>query len=170
MTSEKQKKAAAQNIKKAQAVWQSLSSEERSSKQPKGRRRQKPGTTGHGEYYHVIVRPKNAFKVFRTHDVGSTGHTKRVAGQLPTGNWETQKWLIPKEDAYVNRSGYLKSDREKTQEILNQLQRIPRHSRGDVFVAKPRKKTPEKDKPTTAQKRARKKNIQKAQEAKRSLH
>lgn len=51
MSTQKQKTAAHKNIKNIQ--------------------RMKPGTTGEGDYYHVIVRPKEEFEKFRTQDVGN---------------------------------------------------------------------------------------------------
>jgi len=36
---------------------------------------------------------------FRTHDIGRTGHTKRIAGRLrSTGKWATQSILIARDD------------------------------------------------------------------------
>ena len=42
------------------------------------------------------------------------------------------------------------------------------HVKADMFEAKPRPNVPEKDKPTEAQKKARKENIKKAQKARHS--
>lgn len=41
---------------------------------------------------------------FRTHDIGRSGHSKRLAGRLKSnGNWATQSILIAKKDY---RKGY----------------------------------------------------------------
>ena len=58
MPSEKQRAAAKTNIKKAQAAWQAMSHTEHARAQPQGRGRQKPGTGGGGEFYRIVVRPK----------------------------------------------------------------------------------------------------------------
>jgi hypothetical protein len=142
--------------------------EERASRQPSGEQRQKPGATGEGEYFHVVLRDKNQFSEFRSQDVGDAGHTTRVAGKRNNGTWDTLKWLIKKTDAHIDRQGYLRADREKEQHILSQLGSVPRHKNADIFQAKPRKNIPEKDKPTSDQKKARMKNIEKAQQARRS--
>ncbi len=73
--------ASKKNIKKAQQAWQEMTTRQRSLAQPKGRQRKKPGATGEGEYYHVVLRPKEGFVTFRTQDVGRKGHTLRVAGK-----------------------------------------------------------------------------------------
>jgi hypothetical protein len=165
MTSLAQKNAAKKNIKKAREEWQNMSTEERSSRQPKGRQRKKPGTTGEGEYFHVVVRDKNQFEDFRSQDVGDSGHSIRVAGKRKNGSWDTQKWLIKKTDAHIDRQGYLRADREKEQKVLSQLGSVPRHTGEDIFKSSPRKNVPEKNKPTAAQKKARAENIKKAQQS-----
>lgn len=169
MTSERQKEAGRENIKKAQEKWESMSPRARAKAQPEGRERSKPGSTGEGDYYHVMVRPKSDFTSFRTQDVGREGHSQRVAGRRSSGSWATQKWLISKEDAHVD-GDTLVADSDEANEILNQLQSKPKHVKGDVFEARPRKNVPEKDKPTKAQKKARQENIKKAQEAWKEKH
>src|SRR5262245_34653835 len=101
MATQKQREAARRNIRKAQAAWKSMSSRQHARAQPEGRGREKPGSTGRGGYYHVAVRPKGDFVTFRTQDVGEPGHVQRVAGKRSSGSWDTQKWLISKEDAHV---------------------------------------------------------------------
>lgn len=169
MTSDKQKRAAKENVKKAQEKWKSMSSKARARAQPEGRERSKPGSTGEGEYYHIMVRPKREFTSFRTQDVGRQGHAQRVAGRRSSGSWDTQKWLISKEDAHVD-GDVLVADTEEADQILGQLQTQPKLVKGDLFEAKPRKNVPEKDKPTEAQQRAREENIKKAQEAWQEKH
>ena len=166
MTTQKQLRAAKENIKKAQKKWQEMSHRQRSLRQPSGRSRAKPGRKGEGDYYRIEVRDKNQFSSFRTHDVGSEGHTQRIAGRRKSGSWDTVTWLISKADAKKERNT-LVTDRKKTQKVLNQLGSKPKHVKGDVFEAKPRPNVPEKDKPTKAQQKARKENIKKAHKAKR---
>lgn len=153
-----------ENIKKAQETWKNMPKSERSRRQPEGQTRTKPGKGEDGDYYHIEVRDKNQFSSFRTHDIGSEGHSMRVAGHRPSGSWDTQKWLINKNDAHIE-DGKLVADREETKEIIDQLGSEPEHVYADIFRAKPRPNIPEKDKPTQAQQEAREENIRKAQEA-----
>ena len=51
MATKKQIDAAKKNIKKAQAVWKTMTRRQRALAQPEGRKRQKPGSTGKGEYF-----------------------------------------------------------------------------------------------------------------------
>ena len=169
MTSTKQVQAAKKNVKKAQKAWQEMSSRQRSLAQPQGRQRKKPGMGEEGNYYRIQVRPKSEFTSFRTHDVGREGHTQRIAGRRSSGSWATQTWLIDKDDAYVE-DGILKSKKKKIKEILGKLRGPIKKYKGDIFRAKPRKNVPEKDKPTKKQKLARKRNIKKAQKARKSVN
>ena len=164
MATEKQRQAARKNIKKAQAKWHSMSSREHSRSQPEGRGRQKPASTGQGNYYHVEVRPKTEFTTFRTQDVGGEGHLQRVAGKRESGSWATTKWLISKEDAHVE-DDKLVGDTKDAQDLLKKLGSAPVHVSGDRFEAKARRNVPEGSKPTAAQTRARRQNIKKAQAA-----
>jgi hypothetical protein len=161
MATEKQREAARRNIRKAQAAWQSMSGRQHSLAQPEGRARQKPGTVGEGNYYHVIVRPKTEFVMFRTQDIGEPGHIQRVAGKRGSGSWDTQKWLIGKDDAHVE-NGKLIPDTAEAKGVLEALGSEAVLVKGDVFKAKPRPNVPESEKPTLAQRRARASNIKKA--------
>ncbi len=164
MATERQRRTARRNIKKAQATWQGMSSRARSRSQPEGRRRRKPGTTGEGNYYHVEVRSKTGFVTFRTHDIGDVGHLQRVAGKRESGAWSTVKWLIGKDDAHIER-GRLVADSEAARNLFRKLGTVPVRVKGDRFKAQDRPNIPEKDKPTAAQRRARGENIKKAQAA-----
>jgi hypothetical protein len=167
MATAKQRAAARKNIKKAQAAWQGMSSRAHSRSQPEGRGRAKPGATGKGEYYHIEVRPKSEFNVFRTQDVGERGGIQRVAGKRGSGSWDTQKWLIGKDKAHIE-GGRLVPDTAEAREVLKSLGSAPAHVSGDRFKAAPRENVPEKKKPTPAQKRARLANIKKAQAARQA--
>src|SRR5437879_12071219 len=101
MATQKQRAAARENIKKAQATWQAMSHTEHARAQPQGRGRKKPGTTGEGEFYHIQVRPKEEFVTFRTQDIGGPGHIERRAGKRESGSWSTQAWLVSKQDAHM---------------------------------------------------------------------
>jgi hypothetical protein len=162
MTTTKQREAAQQNIKKAQAKWQSMSKRQHSLAQPEGRKRSKPGTTGEGDYFRIVVRPKQQFTTFRTQDVGEPGGLQRLAGKRSSGSWDTQAWLISKDDAHMEGE-QLVADSEDAKNLLDRLGSKPIHEKGDVFKAKSRPNVPEKDKPTKAQQQARQENIKKAQ-------
>ena len=164
MATQKQREAARRNIRKAQEAWQSMSHRQHARAQPEGRSRKRSGTTGGGEYYHVAVRPKQEFVTFRTQDVGGPGHIQRVAGKRRSGSWDTVKWLIGKEDAHV-KGGKLIPDTEEAKGVLGKLSSEPVHVKGDVFEARDRRNVPEREKPTPAQQRARRRNIKKAQAA-----
>jgi hypothetical protein len=147
MATEKQRQAARKNGKNSQ-----------------GRSRQKPGSGGSGNYYHVEVREGNDFETFRTQDVGDEGHLQRVAGKRSGGSWATVKWLISKDDAHVE-DGKLVGDTRDAKDLIKKLRRKPVQVRGDRFEAKDRRNVPERSKPTAAQQRARRQNIKKAQAA-----
>jgi hypothetical protein len=166
MTTEKQRQAAQKNIRKAQRAWQDMSSRAHARAQPEGRRRAKPGSTGEGAYYHIEVRPKRQFTTFRTHDVGQKGGLQRVAGKRSSGSWDDQAWLVSKQHAHVE-DGALIPDTTGVRDVLETLGSKPVHVSGDRFRAKPRPNVPEAMKPTPAQRRARRRNIKKAQAARR---
>ena len=164
MTTNKQKEAAKENIKKAQQRWQGMTPREHALAQPEGRKRAKPGTKGEGEYFRIVVRPKGEFTTFRYHDVGEKGHILRLAGKRSSGSWDTQVWLISKEDAHLE-GDTLVADTDDARKVIEALATKPRHVKGDIFEAKDRLNVPERKKPTEAQLRAWRENIKKAQQA-----
>ncbi len=133
-------------------------------KSRKVRRRAKPGARGKGAFFHIQVRPKSEFSVFRAQDIGKKGGLERVAGRRPNGSWATQKWLIGKDHAHrVGRR--LVPDSVEARKLLRLLGSTPVHLGGDRFKAKDRIKIPESSKPTPAMRRAQLRNIRKAQAA-----
>jgi hypothetical protein len=164
MATQKQREAARRNVKKAQAAWQGMSPAQHARAQPEGRGRRKPGTAGGGEFYRIVVRPKDEFVTFRTQDTGSPGHIERLAGKRQSGSWATQAWLVSKHDAHIER-GRLIPDSADARSLLAKLGSEPRLVKGDMFEAKDRPNVPERAKPTPAQRRARTSNIKKAQAA-----
>lgn len=164
MFTTKQKPVSTTNIKKAQRAWQSMTPGGRAKAQPEGQEREKPGATGRGNFYHIEVRPKAQFISFRTHDVGEKRGIERVAGRRSSGSWDDQKWLISKELAHVEDDKLI-PDTANAREVLDALGSKPVHIQGDRFKAKPRPNVPEEAKPTPAQRRARQRNIRKAQAA-----
>ena len=125
-------------------------------------RRAKPGARGTGDFFHIQVRPKGDFVSFRNQDVGGRGGIERIAGRRANGSWDTQKWLIGKSEAH--RDGkQLVADTAAARKVLSQLGSLPCHLGGDRFIAKPRRKIPQAEKPTPAMRRAQLANIKKAQ-------
>jgi hypothetical protein len=164
MVSIRQRKAARKNIRKAQARWRAMTKRQHSLAQPEGRARRRPGTSGKGRYYRIEVRPNARFVSYRLHDVGRGGHTQRLAGKRASGSWDTKSWLILKSDAHIKKRK-LVIDRPLAKMALKGIRGPIRHFKGDIFRAKPRRNIPEASKPTAAQRRARAKNIKKAQRA-----
>ncbi len=128
--------------------------------------RAKPGAKGGGRFFHVEVRPSRSFTRFRVQALGGTGGIERVAGQRPSGSWDTQKWLISKERAHIE-NGVLVADTADVRKLLITLGSPARQVTGDRFKAKPRRDIPESEKPTPAVRRAQLRNIRKAQAARR---
>ncbi len=164
MPTNKQKATARKNIKKAQETWQQMTPRQHALAQPEGRMRAKPGTKGAGDYYRIVVREKDQFTSFRYHDVGEKGHIQRLAGRRGSGSWDTQAWLISKQDAHL-RGDSLVPDTQDAKKLLKTLGSKPHHVKGDVFEASDRPNVPEHSKPTEAQLRAWRANIKKAQAA-----
>lgn len=167
MASTRQKSAARSNIRKAQRAWKSMSHRQHARAQPEGRKRAKPGARGGGGFFHIEVRPKKEFVAFRNQDVGEPGGIERVAGRRSSGSWSTQKWLISKKDAHIE-DGRLVADSADARKVLRQLRTKPVHISADRFKAHDRPNVPERAKPTPAQKRARRRNIAKAQRARKT--
>ena len=162
MATRKQITAAKKNIRKAQKAWKGMTKRQHSLAQPQGRARQKPGTTGKGNFYRIEVRPKSEFVTFRNQDVGKKGGLERLAGKRSSGSWDTVSWLISKKDARI-KSGHLVITDPKARTALKQISGHITHVKGDVFKAHPRKNVVESAKPTAGMRRAQKKNIKKAQ-------
>lgn len=143
-----------------------MSPREHSLAQPEGRERAKPGTKGEGDYFRIVVRSKDEFVTFRNQDIGEPGHIQRLAGKRSSGSWDTQAWLISKEDAHIEGNRLI-PDTDDAREVIEKLGSEPKHIKADIFEAKDRPNVPESEKPTPAQQRARMENIEKAQQARR---
>lgn len=166
MATIRRRRAAKKNIRKSQSRFRGMTKRQHSRAQSKGRARMRPGSGGGGNYYRIEVRPNTKFVKYRIQDVGRSGHTKRLAGRRASGRWDTKSWLIHKKDAHVKR-GTLIIDAVKAKTISRSIRGPIRHLKGDIFQAKPRRKIPEGEKPTSAQRRAYLKNIKKAQRTRR---
>lgn len=117
-----------------------MATTKQATKKARGKKREKPGATGEGKYYHIEIRPREQFTLFRTQDVGEKGGIQRVAGQRDDGSWETQTWLIGKELAHVEQ-GRLVPDAEAAREVLDDLEAAPEPIEGDRFRATPKTET-----------------------------
>jgi hypothetical protein len=114
------------------------------------------------------VRTKDEFATFRYQDVGEKSHILRLVGKRSRRvSWDTQTWLISKDDAH-NESDTLVADTDDARRLIETLGTKPTHVEGDVFESKDRSSVPESKKPTEAQQRDRLENISKAQQARRS--
>ena len=136
MASEKQKEAAERNIQKAQEKWREMTPAEHAAAQPEGREREKPGEAGGGEYYRIVIRPKDDFVTFRYQDVGEPGHIQRLAGKHYSGKWDDQAWLISKQDAHIE-DNRLVPDTKDAREIIDTYGPA-KHIKGDIFEGHPR--------------------------------
>jgi hypothetical protein len=150
------------------ATGQKLKSGTENTRKAKSKKQtcQEPGSGGIGNYYHVEVRPGDAFVTFRTQDVGRRGHIQRVAGKRSSGYWSTVKWLIGKEDAHIQDEKLI-PDTKAAKDVIEKLGSQPVHLVGDRFKARPGPNIPESNKPTPTQQQARRENIKKAQSAQR---
>ena len=146
---------------------QEITHREHALTQAAGRKRAKQGMKGEGDYYRIVVRPKEEFTTFRYHDVGEKGHIQRLAGKRSNGSWDTQVWLISKDDAHIE-GDTLVADTDDARSVIEALGSKPKHVKGDVFEAKDRPNVPESEKPTEAQQRARLENIKKARHTRRT--
>ena len=104
---------------------------------PTTTRRASPGSRGSGRFFHIEIRPKDAFARFRVQDVGSRGGAERVAGQRSNGSWDTVKWLIEKTHAHVE-GRTLVADTDEARKVLRSLGSPPVRVSGDRFRAAPR--------------------------------
>jgi len=111
------------------------------------------------------VRPNQKFTSYRVQDVGKRGHLERLAGRRASGSWDTVSWLVSKKDAHKKGKTLVIKD-TKARTALKQIKGPIRHVKGDIFRAHA-KNVPERLKPTLAMRRAQKKNIKKAQRARR---
>lgn len=62
-----------------------------------------------GNHLRVRVKKPTASAKYRTHDVGSPGHTQRIAIYNPrTKRWSTQSWIFPIKDVKNKRPATMK--------------------------------------------------------------
>ncbi len=134
----------------------------------KSKGRERPGSRGTGDWFRIVVRPKDKFISFRYHDVGEKGgDVIRLAGMRKNGSWDTQTWLINKKSARIE-DDELVPDTEDAREVIENLGSVPTHIKGDIFEAKDRPDIPEREKPTEEQQRAYMHNISQAQQTRKT--
>lgn len=144
-------------------TWREMTPEEHAETPPEGRERQKAGEGGGGEYYRIVLRPKDDFVTFRYQDVGKPGHIKRLAGKHYSGFWDDQAWLISKHDAH-QEGDRLVADTKEARKILETYGPVE-HIEGNIFKGFPRE--PDREKLRRAQQKIRMENIKKVSEARR---
>lgn len=97
--------------------------------------KRKTESSGEGRYYRIVLKSPEQFTTFRIHDVGREGHAQRLTGRTDRGRWETQAWLINKEDAERRGRTLVATDRG-AKKIFSSLTE-PIQLRGDIFRAHP---------------------------------
>ena len=115
---------------------------------PKNHKRAQPGAEGGGNYYRIIVRPKEQFMSFRTQYIGDQGRLKRLAGRRSSGSWATQAWLINKTSAHVENKKLI-ADSKDVADLIRQLGSQPILEKGDIFITKEQPNIVEKHNSTT---------------------
>lgn len=98
--------------------------------------RRQPGEGGGGKYYHILLRPKGRFVLFRTVPVVDTYGVLEVLGRKPTDEWEAHKILVRK-DIAVQKGRELSVMLHSARFMLPELRGPIRQLHDDVFVAKP---------------------------------
>lgn len=110
------------------------------SKNSDHNKRAAPGTKGSGNFYHIELRPKEEFVLFRTQDVGDPGGLERRGGQRIDGSWDTQAWLVSKDYAHIE-GDKLVADHQDAKNLFDKLGAEPTRVKGDTFVIKPQNNT-----------------------------
>lgn len=98
--------------------------------------------------------------------MGRPGGIQRVAGKRGSGSWDTQKWLISKDEAHQVR-GRLVGDTANARHVLEELGSEPMHVAGDRFKASPRRTAAQSEKPARTTKQTRRSTTRKAQASRR---
>jgi hypothetical protein len=143
-------------LDKQKAAAQKTTPREHALTLPEGSPRAEPGKKGAGDYFRIVVRPKKEFSTLRYEDVGEKGHILRLAGQRSSGTWDTQVWLISKNDAHLEGETLI-AETEDAGGVLAALGSKPKQLEGDVFEAQDRPNFPENKKPSEAQPRSKSK-------------
>lgn len=86
------------------------------------------------EFYYIEVKPKEAYKAFRTYNVEDREGIDRVVGQRENGVWDTVKWLIRMDMAHIE-NGLLVADHPHASEVLERFVSEPKHIEGNLFEA-----------------------------------
>lgn len=97
-------------------------------------KRAPPGSKEGGKYYRIVLHSPDRYTTFRIHDVGRVGHTQRLTGRRDDGHWETQSWLINKQDAHV-MGRTLVPDDPHAKKVFSHLSQ-PVKVQGDIFRAR----------------------------------
>jgi hypothetical protein len=111
--------------------------------QPEDKKEGKISKKNKSNYFRIIVRPKDEFSSFRYQDVGEPGHIQRLTGRRQDGSWDTQAWLISKQDAHVEDDRLI-TDTKEARELVKQLEADLKYVRENVFEAKSFRNVPQK--------------------------
>lgn len=84
------------------------------------------------QYFKIKVRDENKFTRLRRRYIGKPGHILRIAGRTENGFWDTQSWLISKDDAHIS-DGELVPDTEDAKRIIDTLSTKPSLVEDNIF-------------------------------------
>ena len=141
MATAKQIAAAKRNIKKAQDALRKMSRTGRMRTLPHGSGSKTPGIYDERKFFRIGVRPRSDFVTFRIQDVGEPGGIERLAGKRASGSWDTVSWLVNKDFAHIE-GDQLVADHSEAKELFDTLGSLPKHVKGNLFIAKDRPNVP----------------------------
>ena len=118
-----------------------------------------------GGFFHIQVRPRTEFVSFRNQDVGSRGGIERVAGRRANGSWDTQKWLVGKNEAHLDGKTARARQRRPRARCSRSSARYRAISAATASSPSRAARSRRSEKPTPAMRRAQLANIKKAQAA-----
>lgn len=56
-----------------------------------------------GQYYRIVVRPRDSFTAFKSEPMSDDGMLQQIHGRLPNKKWTTHAWLVDQKGA--NKKG-----------------------------------------------------------------
>lgn len=93
-----------------------------------------------GEYYRIILRPREMFVSFQIHEPDQPNMLLRLSGKRKDGSWSTQAWLINKSGAHVE-GDRLVADAEEVKKLLKGLGTNVIQIDEDIFKTEARQTT-----------------------------
>ena len=122
--------------KQAQQTGREMTPQELEMAQAQDRPYAEPAPRLEGDCFRIVVRPEGEFSALRYHDVGEKGHAQRIAGKRSDGTWDTQAWLIHKEEAHIE-GDILVGDTADARMVLQALGSVPRHVEATTLKPRP---------------------------------